>query len=464
MFLMQINMDNNKVNKIFVLIVTTLGSFLTTFMSSSINIALPSIGKEFSIDAILLSWIATSYLLTITIFLIPFGRIADMYGKKKTFIYGIFIYSISSFFSAFSFSAILLIILRILQGIGGAMIFSTVIAILSLAYPINERGKALGINIAATYLGLSLGPFLGGFLIQYFGWRSIFITNMFLGLIIIILTIWKIKGEWIEIRKEKFDFIGSIIYSLVIIAIIYGFSLLSTILGILLVLIGVIGILIFIKWEKKVTYPILNINLFKNNIVFTFSNIAALINYSATFAVSFLLSLYLQYIKGFDPQNAGLILVSQPIVQAIFSPFAGKLSDKIEPRIIASIGMMITTIGLYSLIFLNEKTFLEFIIASLILLGFGFALFSSPNTNAIMSSVERKFYGIASAILATMRSIGQTFSMGISTLIFTIYIGNVQITQEYYPFFLESIKVVFTIFSFLCFIGIFASFARGKLR
>jgi EmrB/QacA subfamily drug resistance transporter len=460
----KINMDNNKVNKISILIVTTLGSFLTTFMSSSINIALPSIGKEFSIDAILLSWIATSYLLTITIFLVPFGRMADMYGKKKIFMYGIFIYSISSFFSAFSFSAILLIILRILQGVGGAMIFSTVIAILILAYPINERGKALGINIAATYLGLSLGPFLGGFLIQYFGWRSIFITNMFLGLIIIILTIWKIRGEWIEIKKEKFDFIGSIIYSLVIIAIIYGFSLLSTILGMLLVLIGVLGILIFIKWEKKVTYPVLNINLFKNNIVFTFSNIAALINYSATFAVSFLLSLYLQYIKGFDPQNAGLILVSQPIVQAIFSPFAGKLSDKIEPRIIASIGMMITTIGLYSLIFLNEKTFLEFIIASLILLGFGFALFSSPNTNAIMSSVERKFYGVASAILATMRSIGQTFSMGISTLIFTIYIGNVQITQEYYPFFLESIKVAFTIFSFLCFIGIFASLARGKLR
>jgi EmrB/QacA subfamily drug resistance transporter len=347
----KINMDNNKVNKISILIVTTLGSFLTTFMSSSINIALPSIGKEFSIDAILLSWIATSYLLTITIFLVPFGRMADMYGKKKIFMYGIFIYSISSFFSAFSFSAILLIILRILQGVGGAMIFSTVIAILILAYPINERGKALGINIAATYLGLSLGPFLGGFLIQYFGWRSIFITNMFLGLIIIILTIWKIRGEWIEIKKERFDFIGSIIYSLVIIAIIYGFSLLSTILGMLLVLIGVLGILIFIKWEKKVTYSVLNINLFKNNIVFTFSNIAALINYSATFAVSFLLSLYLQYIKGFDPQNAGLILVSQPIVQAIFSPFAGKLSDKIEPRIIASIGMMITTIGLYSLIF-----------------------------------------------------------------------------------------------------------------
>jgi MFS family permease len=235
----KINMDNNKVNKISILIVTTLGSFLTIFMSSSINIALPSIGKEFSIDAILLSWIATSYLLTITIFLVPFGRMADMYGKKKIFMYGIFIYSISSFFSVFSFSAILLIILRILQGVGGAMIFSTMIAILTSAYPISERGKALGINIAATYLGLSLGPFLGGFLIQYFGWRSIFITNMFLGSIIIILTIWKIKEEWIEIKKEKFDFIGSMIYSLVIIAIIYGFSLLSTILGILLVLIGV---------------------------------------------------------------------------------------------------------------------------------------------------------------------------------------------------------------------------------
>ncbi|MEM1575628.1 MAG: MFS transporter [Nitrososphaerota archaeon] len=455
---------NNNINKNFILIVTSLGSFLTTFMSSSINIALPSIGKEFLIDAILLSWVTTSYLLAITIFLVPFGRIADMYGKKKIFTYGIFIYSFSSLFCVFSFSAILLVILRILQGIGGAMIFSTGIAILTSAFPLGERGQALGINIAATYLGLSLGPFIGGLLTQYFGWRSIFITNMLLGSIIIILTIWKIKGEWVEAKGEKFDFIGSIIYSFILIAIIYGFSLLPTIIGISLVLMGIFGILILIKWEKKIENPILNINLFKNNIVFTFSNIAALINYSATFAVSFLLSLYLQYIKGFDPKNAGLILVSQPIVQAVFSPLAGKLSDRIEPRIIASIGMMITTIGLSFLIFLNEKTLLEFIIASLILLGFGFALFSSPNTNAIMSSVERKFYGVASAILATMRSIGQTFSMGISTLIFAIYIGNVQITQEYYQIFLESIKVAFIIFSFLCFIGVFASFARGKIN
>ncbi|MEM2083039.1 MAG: MFS transporter [Nitrososphaerota archaeon] len=455
---------NNNINKNFILIVTSLGSFLTTFMSSSINIALPSIGKEFLIDAILLSWVTTSYLLAITVFLVPFGRIADMYGKKKIFTYGIFIYSFSSLFCVFSFSAILLVILRILQGIGGAMIFSTGIAILTSAFPMGERGQALGINIAATYLGLSLGPFIGGLLTQYFGWRSIFIINMLLGLIIIILTIWKIKGEWVEAKGEKFDFIGSIIYSFILIAIIYGFSLLPTIIGISLVLMGILGILILIKWEKRIENPILNVNLFKNNIVFTFSNIAALINYSATFAVSFLLSLYLQYIKGFDPKNAGLILVSQPIVQAVFSPLAGKLSDRIEPRIIASIGMMITTIGLSFLIFLNEETLLEFIIASLILLGFGFALFSSPNTNAIMSSVEKKYYGVASAILATMRSIGQTFSMGMSTLIFTIYIGNVQITQEYYQIFLESIKVAFIIFSFLCFIGVFASFARGKIN
>ncbi|MEM3630998.1 MAG: MFS transporter, partial [Nitrososphaerota archaeon] len=219
---------NNNINKNFILIVTSLGSFLTTFMSSSINIALPSIGKEFLIDAILLSWVTTSYLLAITVFLVPFGRIADMYGKKKIFTYGIFIYSFSSLFCVFSFSAILLVILRILQGIGGAMIFSTGIAILTSAFSIDERGQALGINIAATYLGLSLGPFIGGLLTQYFGWRSIFIINMLLGLIIIILTIWKIKGEWVEAKGEKFDFIGSIIYSFILIAIIYGFSLLPT--------------------------------------------------------------------------------------------------------------------------------------------------------------------------------------------------------------------------------------------
>jgi MFS family permease len=220
----------------------------------------------------------------------------------------------------------------------------------------------------------------------------------------------------------------------------------------------------FVRWETKVEYPVLNISLFGNNRVFAFSNLAALINYSATSAISFLLSLYLQYTKGLTPQDAGLILVSQPVVMAIFSPLAGRLSDKIEPRIVASAGMTLTVVGLLLFTFLNSTTDLAFIIFSLVLLGFGFALFSSPNTNAVMSSVEKRFYGVASATLGTMRLTGQMLSMGIAMLVFALYLGRAQITPEKYPAFLTSTKTAFIIFAVLCFGGIFASLSRGKVR
>jgi len=455
---------DSAVSKRATLLVVAMSSFLTPFAGSSVNIALPSIGEKFEMDAISLSWVATAYLLASAMFLVPFGRLADIHGRKKIFTYGTLIFTISSFLLAISTSAIMLICFRVLQGIGSAMIFGTGVAILTSVFSIEERGKALGINVATVYLGLSLGPFLGGFLTQHFGWRSVFLANVPLGLIIIVFILWKLKGEWAEARGEKFDFSGSLIYSLTLIAIIYGFSLLPAMSGAWLILVGALGILAFVKWEIKVKNPVLDINLFRNNSVFAFSNLAALINYSATFAVTFLLSLYLQYVKGLSPQNAGLILVSQPIVMAIFSPFAGRLSDRIEPRIVASMGMALTAVGLSLFTILSEKTALEFIVASLILLGFGFALFSSPNANAVMSSVEKRFYGVASGTLGTMRLIGQMLSMGIAMLIFAIYIGKVQITPEYYPLFLRSAKVAFTIFAALCFGGIFASLVRGKMR
>ena len=455
---------DSKVSKKAVLFIATMASFLTPFMGSSINIALPSIGKEFAMDAVSLGWVATSYLLAAAVFLVPFGRIADIYGRKRIFTYGILIYTASSLLLATSTSGAMLISFRILQGIGGAMLFGTGLAILTSVFPIGERGKALGINVAAVYLGLSLGPFLGGFLTQHFGWRSIFLINVPLGLIVIASVFWKLKGEWAEAKGQKFDLSGSLIYGLGLVAIIYGLSLLPTIWGALAILTGIAVILVFIRWEMKVASPVLHMSLFRNNTVFAFSNLAALINYSATFAVIFLLSLYLQYIKGFSPQNAGLLLVSMPAVQAIFSPIIGRLSDKIEPRILVSSGMGLTTIGLGLFIFLDQNTATGFILVSLIILGVGFTLFASPNTNAIMSSVDKKFYGVASATLATMRSLGMTFSMVIAMLIIILYIGRVAITPEYFLLFLASMRTSFIIFTVLCFIGIFTSYARGKLR
>ncbi|VVB96373.1 Putative multidrug resistance protein MdtD [uncultured archaeon] len=455
---------NNTVNKKIVLIITTMSSFLAPFMGSSVFIGLPSIGTDFGMDVVLLSWVSLSYLLAAAMFLVPFGRIADIYGRKRIFKYGIIIDIIASLLIAFSFNPTELVILRIVQGIGAAMIFGTSIAILTSVYPPGERGKALGITVAGVYLGLSLGPVIGGFLTQYFGWRSIFLSYVPLEVIIIVLTFWKLEGEWADAKGEKLDVIGSIIYGFSLVALMYGFSVITETTGLWLILLSIAGLAVFVRWEMRVKNPVLDTNLFRNNKVFTFSVLAALINYSATFAVIFFLSFYLQDIKGLSPGSAGIILVSQPIVMTVFSPLAGRLSDRIEPRTVASIGMAFTTLGLFLFSFLNEETTTEYIVASLIIIGFGFALFSSPNTNAVMSSVEKKFYGVASATLGTMRLTGQMLSTGIATLILTIYVGNVQIAPENYSLFLASEKAAFIVFAALCFVGIFASLARGKVR
>ena len=446
------------------LLVTTLGGFLIPFMGSSVNIALPTIGKEFSMDAIVLSWLTVSYLLTAAMFLVPFGRIGDIYGRKRVFLYGFVIYTLSSVFSAIAPSALFLIATRVLNGIGASMTFSTGVAILISVYPPGERGKVLGINVAAVYSGLSCGPFLGGLLTHYLGWRSIFAMNIPLGTLIVILTIWKLKGEWTEAKGETFDVFGSVLFSATLVATMYGFPQLPGIGGVSFVLLGVLGIFALIKWELRTESPLFNIDLFGKNRVFAFSNLAALINYSATFAVSFLMSLYLQFIKGRSPQEAGVILIAQPIVQALFSPLAGRLSDRLEPRMVASIGMALTALGLLFFSFLSQEASILFIVGTLMLLGFGFALFSSPNTNAVMSSVEKKFYGVASGTLGTMRATGMMFSMGMVMMIFAIFIGRAQITPASYPLFMKSMKVAFAISTGLCVAGIFASLSRGKVR
>jgi EmrB/QacA subfamily drug resistance transporter len=444
------------------LIVTTLSFFIVSFMGSAVNIALPSISKEFKMDAVLLSWVATTYLLASAISILPLARAGDICGRKKFFLWGCVLFTVWSFLLGISTSATMLLTLRVLQGMGAAMIFGTGTAILISVFPAGERGKVLGINVAAVYVGLSIGPFLGGLLTYHLGWRSIFISVVPVGLVILLSTLWTLKGEWAEAKGERIDLTGTALYGFTLITIIYGFSLLPEMGGAGLIALGSLGILAFVKWETRVTSPLLDVRLFMKNRVFAFSNLAALINYSATFAISFLLSLYLQYLKGFTPQQAGLVLVSQPVVQAIFSPFAGRLSDRMEPRIVASIGMSLTALGLVLLTFLSEGTVLPYIVTSLILIGFGLALFSSPNTNAVMGSVEKRFYGVASAALGTMRITGNMFSMGIVALLFSIYIGRAQITAAHYLLFLKSLKVTYLLFAILCFGGIFASLARGR--
>jgi len=442
--------------------VAVMSSFVTPFMASSINVALKSIDEEFSIDAVTLTWVATSYLLASAAFLVPFGRIADIRGRKKVFLYGSFLMAVASGLCAFAYDEWSLLAFRVLQGIGGAMIFGTSVAILSSVYPPNERGKALGMAVSAVYIGLSAGPFLGGFMVAFLGWRSLFLLIVPLNLAVILVAKMKLKGEWAEASGESFDLRGSIVYAVSLTAVILGFSMLPDLLGAVMLVLGTVGIVGFIMIEVREKHPVLDMNLFRRNRTFAFSNLAALINYSATFAVTFMMSLYLQYVKDFSPELTGTVLVAQPVVMAVFSPVAGKLSDVKAPRLIASTGMAVCTVGLIMLAFFTEDTEIWAIIGVLAFLGFGFALFSSPNTNAIMGSVERRQYGIASASVGTMRLVGQVLSMGIATLFIAVYLGDQVLSNDLAEEFMESYEISFYVFAALCLAGVFASLARGK--
>jgi EmrB/QacA subfamily drug resistance transporter len=442
------------------LFIAILAGFLTPFDLSAVTIALPTLAQEFSMDAIQMGWVSTAYLLASAVFLVPFGRIADIYGRKRVFATGLSVFTLASFLMILAPSALVVILLRVLQGFGSAMIFGTAVAILTSTTPPEQRGRALGIYTTAVYLGLSMGPFFGGILTDHLGWRSIFLVNVPIGLFAVLLIFLYLKGEWADCRGERFDIGGSIQYGLTLICVMYGFSLLPEREGFVLLIAGVVMLVVFIARELRIRHPLWNIRLFAKNRVFLFSNMAALVNYGATFAVTFFLSLYLQYIDGFSPEHTGMILVVQPVVMALVSPAAGRLSDRIEAGKIASAGMGLSALSLFLLTFTGSGTPLPAFLGILVILGIGLGLFSSPNTNAIMGSVERCYYGVASGTLGTMRLAGQMLSMGIAMMVLAIFVGNVQITPDLYPAFLEGMKICMIIFAVMCTTGIFFSLVR----
>jgi MFS family permease len=375
---------------------------------------------------------------------------------------GMFISATTCLMLMLANSSVELISFRALQGIGGIMSYTTGMTIMVSVFPQERRGRALGFLSAAAYAGQSAGPFVGGLLTHYFGWRSIFLAGVIISLFTVGLIFWKLKGEWIESRGEKFDAIGTTLLGFTLFSLVYGLSSLPDISGIVLIGIGIIALISFISYELKVESPILNMDLFRKNRVFAFSSLAVLINFGATWPVALLLSLYLQYIKGYDPQTAGFVLVTMPVIQVLCSPIAGRISDRIEPRIVASTAMAFTTTGLFMFSFLEKETSIAYLVSALVIAGIGFAFFGAPNSHALMNSVDKKFYGVSSAIISMMRQLGVIFGMGTIMMLFSVYMGRVQITPEYYDSLMLVVKLGFTISAVLCFVGIFASLSRGK--
>ena len=453
-------MDYNKIAVLFTVILT---NFLTPFNGSSFNIALPSIAAEYGLDAVTMSWTSLAYLLTSAMFLIPFGRIADMYGRKRVFLSGITLFSISSALLALLPSSSTVVLFRALQGVGSAMIFGTSLAILVSVSNPEERGRMLGMSVAAVYVGLSAGPYIGGFLTENFGWRSIFMVNVCIGAVIISLILRYLKTDWREEGYEKFDLVGSVSFSGMLLALMYGMSRMPDRSAILPIAVGLVMLGVFVYIEEHVENPVLDLSIFRKNPVYSLFNISALINFSATFSLTFLLSMYLQYHKGFNAQSAGTILMASPIVQSVMSPIAGRLSDRIPPTRLSWMGMGVTSIALAPLSLINESTPITYIVASLLVLGIGLALFSSPNTNAIMGSVDRSLLGVASSTVGTMRLLGQMLSQGIAMTLIAINLGSATIVPEFYPELLTSIRSTFTLFFLICLLGTATAYIGSRM-
>ncbi|MBP2632789.1 MAG: major facilitator superfamily 1 [Firmicutes bacterium] len=446
---------------VFLAVLTT--SFIGPFMGSAINLAIPAMGETFGANANVLSWVVTAYLLGSVMMMLPIGRLADIIGRKKVYTIGVILLIVFTLCAGFSESVEQLILFRLIQGMATAMIFSTGMAMIISVHKSSERGSVIGYSAAATYIGLSLGPMLGGMMTYYIGWRSIFFitATVLAGSLLAIL---KVTEEWYGAQGEAFDLRGGICYMIASPAILYGCSTIVTVdYARYLFVGGLLLLAVFVKRQLNCPSPIFDIKLFHGNTVFAMSNIAAMINYSATFAIGFILSLYLQLIRGLDAPIAGVILLIQPIIMALFSPKAGALSDKIEPRIVASIGMGLTTAGLIFFAFLKKDTPIELIAINFILIGLGFALFSSPNNNAIMGAVTPKYYGVAASALSVMRLVGQAISMAIVTFILSVYAIDTM-SPEYLTNLLYGFNRIFLIFALLCAIGTMASLARGERK
>jgi EmrB/QacA subfamily drug resistance transporter len=445
------------------LVLVVIGSFLIPFMGSSLSLALPLIQNELSVSILLLGWIPTAFVLANAALVLPFGKLADIHGRKKVFTYGLAVYTIASLLASFSNSGIILVLFSFLQGVGCAMIFATGIALLISIFPKNKRGQVLGINTTAVYIGLFMGPILGGWLAQNLGWRSIFFINVPIGLFALVLILTRLRGEWKGSPDDKFDLSGSVIYILSLTALMYGFSTLHDFSGKIILFAGLIGIALFYKVVTSSHNRVINLKIFKNRLT-SFSGISLLLVTIATSAMWTLLSLYLQDLRGLDTMTTALILAVQPLAVALLSPLVGYMVDKNDHKSFILIGTIIGTIGLLILALLDTNTSLALVVGGLILVGVGLGLFSTPTNRNFLGSLTSKYYGVGSATLSTMVFIGQTMSLGILLLVLTGFMGNVEIVPSNYPLFLEGLRVSFLLFAAFSAGGALLSYWRlGKL-
>ena len=322
----------------------------------------------------------------------------------------------------------------------------------------------MGVMAMAAYLGQAIGPPVGGIIVHNIGWRGLFVVGACYAAVNLVLdAILLRRAEWKDPRSAPFDWVGSVVYGLSLSAFLLGLSSLPLARGVTLTVVGLAGLAGFTWWESRTQDPVFEVRLFRHNRLFALSNLTALISYASAWGLTFLLSLYLQLVRGLNAQTAGLVLIVGVVLQTAVSPFGGRLADRVQPRWVVSGGMGLCTLGLGTLVMLGFHTPYWQILLALCALGLGYAFFSGPNQSAIMSSVERKNVGVAAAGLGTMRTVGQAMSIALATLVLAVVVGRHEFTAADNANLLAGIRITFAIMTVLAALSVLASLARGDV-
>jgi EmrB/QacA subfamily drug resistance transporter len=467
-------------NKWTVLAILAIGIFMATLDSSIVNISLPTIALYFQVPLNgAIEWVIIAYLVAIAGVLLTIGRLADMIGRRLLWVVGLIIFTLCSALCGASPNLGILIVARAFQGLGGALIMSVSPAMVTSAFPPEERGRALGMNAVAVALGTSAGPTLGGIITANFSWRWIFYVNVPLGIIGVIATLLFLKED----RKRatgRFDPVGALLLAVGLIALTLGLSFGQewgwTSLGLITTLIiSVMAFALLVLVEHHVTDPVIDFQILRNR-VFVSANISLIMSFLALFAVSFLLPFYLEELRDFSVIESGLLLTPLPLAIALIAPLSGALADKFGSRWLAASGLAIACIGLVLISQLSAQSSILDIVWRLLVVGIGQALFQSPNNSALMGSAPRNRQGIASGFLSTGRVMGQSVSVALAGAVFASLGGSVagailsrsarHLSPEHLTAlqntFISAFHTTFIVCAVIAAIGVFTSLVRGR--
>ena len=429
---------------------------------AAVNVAIPNLAADLNASADLVGWLPTLYLLSSVAFMLPCGKLADNYGRKRVYAAGLALNALAAMMSALATGIEWVLIWRFIQGAAGAMIFGTGVAIITSVTPAHKRGTALGVVASCVYVGLTIAPALGGWLTEIWSWRAVFYFQIPLVLGLLVFIKLKLPGDWKNDNHSKFDWLGSAQFAVFSASLVYGLSQLPSMLGWISLAISVLSLLLFIVHQSRHDEPLIRVQMFRESRVFSLSLTTSFFMYGSNFAIVFLMSLYLQYVRGFGPADAGQILLLQALSMAIIAPFAGKLADKLQPRIVATLGCIIVALGFALLNQIDSTTSTTYISGSLLLVGIGFGLFSTPNNTAIMGSVNSQEVGVASASMNLSRTIGNLFGMSLVNLMVQYYIGDVALSAQQNPAIMSTVSLAFSMSLGFVLVACVVSGLRGK--